>query len=105
MVVLATIEQDGKEEVVGMGQYIIDEKSHTAEVAFVTLDAYQGKGIGSELLTCLAYLAKKQGLLGFVASVLQNNKPMLLVFESMGFVVEMRLDAGTYDRFMSFKDA
>jgi acyl-CoA hydrolase/N-acetylglutamate synthase-like GNAT family acetyltransferase len=105
MVILATIQQDGKEEVVGMGQYIIDEKSHTAEVAFVTLDTYQGKGIGSELLTYLTFLAKKQGLLGFAATVLQDNRPMLHLFESMGFEIEKRLDAGSYELTMSFREA
>ena len=104
VVILATIEQDGKEEVVGMGQYIIDEKSHTAEVAFVTLDSYQGKGIGLELLSYLTFLAKKQGLLGFAATVLQENRPMLHLFESMGFEIEKRLDAGSYELTMSFKE-
>jgi acyl-CoA hydrolase/GNAT superfamily N-acetyltransferase len=103
VVILATIEQDGKEEVVGMGQYIIDEKSHTAEVAFVTLDSYQGRGIGAELLSYLTFLAKKQGLLGFAATVLQENRPMLHLFESMGFEIEKRLDAGSYELTMSFK--
>jgi acyl-CoA hydrolase/RimJ/RimL family protein N-acetyltransferase len=105
VVILATIEQGEKEEVVGMGQYIIDEKSHTAEVAFVTLDIYQGKGIGAELLSYLTFLAKKQGLLGFAATVLQENRPMLHLFESMGFEVEKRLDAGSYELKMSFKEA
>lgn len=104
VVILATIEQDGKEEVVGMGQYIIDEKSHTAEVAFVTLDSYQGKGIGLELLSYLTFLAKKQGLLGFAATVLQENRPMLHLFESMGFEIEKRLDAGSYELTMSFRE-
>jgi RimJ/RimL family protein N-acetyltransferase len=104
VVILATIEQGEKEEVVGMGQYIIDEKSHTAEVAFVTLDTYQGKGIGAELLSYLTFLAKKQGLLGFAATVLQENRPMLHLFESMGFEVEKRLDAGSYELSMSFKE-
>jgi len=103
VVILATIKREENEEVIGMGQYIIDEKSHTAEVAFVVLDEYQGKGIGAELLAYLTYLAKKQGLLGFSASVLQDNKPMLHLFESMGFEVEKRLDAGTYELTMSFR--
>ncbi len=105
MAILATIEEEGKEIAVGMGQYLIDEKSHTAEVAFVVLDGYQGRGIGAELLTYLTFLAKKQGLLGFVASVLQDNKPMLHLFEGMGFIVEKRLDSGVYELKMSFKES
>ncbi len=104
MVILATVQEDGKDVVAGMGQYLIDEKAHTAEVAFVVRDVYQGKGIGAALLAYLTFLAKKQGLLGFTAAVLQENKAMLHLFESMGFVVEKRLDAGMYELVMSFRE-
>lgn len=103
MVILAVINQDAKETVVGMGQYIIDETTHTAEVAFVVRDDFQGRGIGAELLSYLTYLAKKRGLLGFTATVLMDNKPMLHLFESMGFVIEQRLEAGVYELRMSFR--
>jgi GNAT superfamily N-acetyltransferase len=105
MVILATVEEDGKEIAVGMGQYLIDEASHTAEAAFVVLDGYQGKGIGAELLSYLTFLAKRQGLLGFTAAVLQDNTHMLRLFESMGFVVDKRLDAGVYELVMSFTES
>ncbi|MHB8844856.1 MAG: GNAT family N-acetyltransferase [Nitrospirota bacterium] len=104
MAILATIEVNEKEIAIGMGQYLIDEANHTAEVAFVVLDGYQGKGIGAELLTYLTFLAKRQGLLGFTAAVLQDNTPMLHIFESMGFVVDKRLDAGMYELTMSFRE-
>jgi hypothetical protein len=38
------------------------------------------------------------------ATALQNNRPMLPLFESMGFVVEKRLDSGVYELKMSFVD-
>ncbi len=103
MVILATVKGDGKEEAVGMGQYLIDEAAHSAEIAFVVLDGYQGRGIGAELLSYLAFLAKRQGLLGFTATVLQDNRTMLHLFERMGFVVDKRLDAGVYELTMSFR--
>ncbi|MCL5062992.1 MAG: GNAT family N-acetyltransferase [Nitrospirae bacterium] len=105
MVILAVIEQEGKEMIIGMGQYYIDENTHTAEVAFVVRDDYQGKGIGAELLSYLAYLAKKNGLHGFTAEVLIDNKPMLNLFERMGFVIERRAEAGVYELTMSFRES
>jgi 3-oxoacyl-[acyl-carrier-protein] synthase-3 len=60
--------------------------------------------IGAELLSYLTFLAKKQGLLGFDATVLQENRPMLHLFESMGFEIEKRLDAGSYELKMSFRE-
>jgi RimJ/RimL family protein N-acetyltransferase len=103
MVILAVIEKEGKEEIVGLGQYFIDENSHTAEVAFVVRDDYQRKGIGAELLSYLTFLAKKNGLLGFTAEVLMDNRQMLHLFEKMGFAVEKRREAGAYELSMSFR--
>lgn len=102
MVILATMEEDGKETVVGMAQYLIDEGTNTAEVAFVVRDDYQNRGIGKELISYLTYLAKKNGLHGFGAQVLMDNKQMLHLFERMGFAVEKRLEAGVYELKMSF---
>lgn len=95
MVILAVLQQEEKELIVGMAQYLIDETTHTAEVAFVVRDNHQGKGIGVELLTYVTYLARKSGLLGFTAQVLMENRRMLQLFEKMGFVIEKRLEAAS----------
>jgi len=84
-VILATMQDEGREIIVGMGQYIVDRLSLTAEVAFLVRDSYHNKGIGTELLKYLMYLAKKQGQMGFTAEVLPENTPMLHVFEENGF--------------------
>jgi GNAT superfamily N-acetyltransferase len=104
MVILAVLDQEGGEIIVGMGQYIIDEQTHTAEVAFVVRDDRQGKGIGAELLAHLSYLAKKNGLHGFTATVLLENMAMLQLFERMGFIIEKRAEAGAYELRMSFRE-
>jgi acyl-CoA hydrolase/ribosomal protein S18 acetylase RimI-like enzyme len=102
IVILATIHDGEREIVVGIGQFGVDERSHTAEVAFVVRDEYHKKGIGFELLSYLTFLAKKQGLLGFTAEVLVENRPMLNLFEKMGFDIERRNDEGVYELNMSF---
>jgi len=102
MIILATVEENGKEVAVGMGQAIKDAKTHTAEVAFSVRDSYQDKGIGTELLSYLTVLAQKEGLQGFIADVLVENKPMLHVFEKMGFDIEKKMEAGAYELKMHF---
>ncbi len=104
MVILAMISEGDGEIIAGMGQYYIDEKTHEAEVALVIRDEYQGRGIGAELLSYLAYLARKSGLHGFIAEVLMDNKPMLRLFEEMGFILDKQAEAGTYELTMSFRD-
>ncbi len=103
MVILAVAREGEKEVVVGVGQYGIHEESHTAEVAFVVKDDHQELGIGHELLSYLTYLAKKQGLLGFTAEVLMENRPMLHLFEKMGFDIDRRNSEGVFELNMSFR--
>ncbi len=97
---------DGAREnpmIVAVGQYGIDEATHTAEVAFAVRDDQQNSGIGFELLKYLTYLAKRQGLLGFTADVLVENKPMLHVFEKGGFDMRRTVDSGVYELALNFK--
>lgn len=103
MVILAVIEEGRKEKVVGVGEYSINEGSHTAEIAVAVLDAYQNKGIGTELVRYLTHLARKQGLLGFTAEVLQENKPMLHIFKKMGFDIQSSQEDGVYELRMWFR--
>ncbi len=104
MVILAMLKsEEEKEEVVGIGQYSIDETAHVADVAFAIRDDYQGQGIGAQLLIYLTYLAKKQGLLGFTADVAADNRRMLHLFEKMGFDIRKRLEAGAYELKMTFR--
>ena len=97
MEILAIInEQNGAEEIIGVGQYGINEGTLTAEIALVIRDDYQNMGIGTELLSYLTYLAKRNGLLGFTAEVLPENKPALKLLEKMGFETKKRFSAGVY---------
>ena len=104
MVILAVLQHEETELIIGMAQYLIDETKHTAEVAFVVRDDYQGKGIGATLLSYVTYLARKSGLLGFTAAVLMENRQMLQLFEKMGFNIEKRNEGGVYELTMSFRN-
>jgi GNAT superfamily N-acetyltransferase len=55
-----------------------------AEVAFVVIDQYQGQGIGAALMRHLAAIAGAAGLQELIAEVLEENLPMLKVFEKSG---------------------
>jgi len=103
MSILAVIQEGEKEVAISLGQYLVDEEGHTAEVAFAVRDSYQGKGIGTELLSYLTYLGKRSGLLGFTAEVLQENQKMLNLFEKMGLDIERKSSEGTYELKMSFR--
>jgi GNAT superfamily N-acetyltransferase len=104
MAILAMLETNGTEKVIGLSQYWIDEATHTADVAFAVRDDYQDKGIGGVLLNYVTYLAKRQGLLGFTADVLAENRSMLDLFKRQGFEMESHPEVGSYQLKMIFRD-
>jgi RimJ/RimL family protein N-acetyltransferase len=104
MTILATVKEGEKEKVVAVGQYGKNENTHTAEVALAVRDDYQNQEMGTELLSYLTYLAKREGLLGFTAEVLVENRPMLHLFEKMGFDIQKRNEQGVYELKMAFRE-
>ena len=104
MEILAALPGNEKEMVVGLGQYELNSDMHSAEVALVVRDKFQGQGVGRELLSYLIYLAKRQGLLGFSGDVLLENRAMVRLFEKMGFDTEKRSGEEVYEMRMWFRN-
>ena len=106
MEILAVIAEKDmeKETIIGLGQYELNPDKYMAEVALVVKDKFQGQGVGKELLRYLAYLARRQGLLGFTGEVLVENSPMVNLFEKMGFDTEKRREEGVYEMSMRFRN-
>jgi ribosomal protein S18 acetylase RimI-like enzyme len=88
----------------GVAQYRGNEGAHTAEVAVVVKDEYQNQGIGTELLAYVTSIAKRQGLLGFSAEVLKENRVMLHLFEKMGFDMEKETLPEIYSLRLRFRE-
>ena len=57
----------------------------TAEVSLYVTEPYQGKGIGTRLLTQLLNEGKKQGLHAVIARITEGNTHSLSLHESLGF--------------------
>ncbi len=96
MVLLAVMEKDGIELIVGLAQYRIIEGTLDADVSIVVRDDHQNQGIGSALLFYIIQVAQKQGLMGFTADVLHNNAAVMRLIEKVGFKVKKRLEGGVY---------
>jgi RimJ/RimL family protein N-acetyltransferase len=92
----ATPRSDPKELIAG-ARYIVDEEGSghdSAEIAFLVLDEYQGKGIGSLMLRHLAIIARAQGIREFKADVLADNERMIRVFERSGLLTKRSTSFG-----------
>jgi acyl-CoA hydrolase/GNAT superfamily N-acetyltransferase len=102
MIILATMEEESREVVVGLGEYYLDDDRLWANVAFAVRDSHQNRGIGTELLAFLVYIAKRQGLMGLTAEVLKENEPMLRVFEKVGVPLEKHSADESWDVRLTF---
>lgn len=87
----------GNETIVGMGRYILDQKTNMAEVDFAVRAEWQRLGIGTFLLNYLCEIGKSKGISGFTAYVLAGNRKMLSVFYKVGYVVHSVLEDAVYE--------
>jgi GNAT superfamily N-acetyltransferase len=72
-------------------------------VAFVVADEWQGQGIGKFLLETLSRIAKRNGIHGFTAEVLADNKAMQAVFNHSGLKVTSELQERVYSYTLDFE--
>jgi RimJ/RimL family protein N-acetyltransferase len=91
---VSCVDDAGSSRIVGGGRYIISEPG-SAEMAFMVIDAWQGRGIGTILARHLIALAREAGLTELVAEVLRENTSMRRVFERLGFATGARRDPDT----------
>lgn len=91
---VATVWIEGEEEIVGLASYFVDAWSEPrrAEVAFIVLDEWQARGIGTLLFAHLARLALRLGIELLYALVPASNRGMIRIFERSGFSGEVEYD-------------
>ena len=92
--IVALAEESGRKIVAAGGRYIVFEPGR-AEMAFVVIDAWQGRGIGSILMRHLVKFASDAGLQELTAEVLPENAAMIKVFGKFGFKPTARRDPQT----------
>jgi RimJ/RimL family protein N-acetyltransferase len=84
-------------ELIAVARYEPTDRPDTAEVAFVVLDGWQGKGIGTALLGDLLAAAEARGVRRFRAWVLADNPRMLDLLDRFTDVKERKLGSGVVE--------
>jgi acetyltransferase len=88
MAVVALIEQDGKEEMIGVVRIIADPWGEAAEYAILIADEWQGQRLGSQMTDYIIEIGRDMKLSEIYATVLSSNKGMLTLFERKGFDIQ-----------------
>lgn len=94
MALVATTQQDGVEQFVGVARYCATDEPGTAELGISVSDAWQRSGIGSLLLRQLIAYAREQNIQRLIGLVLPDNEAMVALARRLGFTV--RYDAGQH---------
>ncbi len=103
MAIVGTIPEASGEEVIAVGRYYLNPGTNHAEVAFIVRDQWQNRGIGTFLLSYLATIARSQGIAGFTAEVLVDNRAMLAVLRKSGFRLRSQLDGRVHSVELDFE--
>jgi len=74
-------------KMVGLAQYIRNPNTNMAEPAFLVLDGWQNVGLGRFLFRHLVRIARKNGIEGFTAEVLSENRAMINIMKGSGYKI------------------
>jgi RimJ/RimL family protein N-acetyltransferase len=104
MSIVGLIEEGGIERIIAEGRYVLMKDRPLADTAFVVDEKYQGTGIGTFILNMLITFAREQGIKGFTADVLADNKGMLKVYEKSGYPIQAVVEYGVYHLTLPFSE-
>jgi acyl-CoA hydrolase/GNAT superfamily N-acetyltransferase len=90
------------DEILAIGRYYLDPTTNRAEVAFTVRDEWHNRGIGSFLLRYLINIARRNGISGFTAEILTENKAMQAVMQKTGHAVRTRREGGVVHMELDF---
>ncbi len=88
LTMIAIIGEPGFGRVVAVGEYLLEPRNNTAEVAFSVSRDYQGKGLGKMLMAKLAEAARENGIAGLVAYTNPDNRSMIRLFKTLPYKVK-----------------
>lgn len=100
--IVGTVPEAHGEDIIAVGRYYLNEQNNKAEVAFVIRDGWQNQGLGSFMFRHLITIAKRNGIAGFTAEVLRDNRRMQAIFNHSGYKVKSCLEEGVYSFVIDF---
>jgi acetyltransferase len=82
---VATVDRDGGQVLVGAVRYVVDSSGNGCEFAVAVDDAWQGTGLAGILMQALISIARSRGLATMHGLVLATNYKMLKFTRQLGF--------------------
>ncbi len=87
--------ENGEEKIIALGAFFKTVQPSVAEIAFVVHKDWRGLGITKFLLNYLVQIGKELNYRTFTGSILLENKPMLHIINSSGYLLNLkRIEGG-----------
>ena len=77
--------QTGQHEIIGVGSFIKEQSTNSAEFALLITDQFQRQGLGTELLRRLIQVGRDEQLQRFTGVILAENLGMQEICKKLGF--------------------
>ena len=88
MALIAVICDNGRETEIGVARYSVNPDGTSCEFAIAVADAWQRKGIGSNLMRSLMNAARGRGLEIMEGLILSGNARMLALMDGLAFTID-----------------
>ncbi len=85
-----------QQEIIGIGQWFIDQHDRVPELAFQVRDDWQGQGLGNFVFSRLIEVAKSYEIRQLKADVLASNSAMNRIFETSGIPYHRKAELGVF---------
>ncbi len=87
LTLVAYLDIEGQETLIGMGQYVSVDYPAQCEFALLVADGYHGQGLGSRLLRNLVCIAVEAGIETMEGELLDENLAMRHLAQANGFTL------------------
>jgi acetyltransferase len=93
---VASVGEGDQETIIGVGRYYRTPSTDRAEAAWAVEDTEQARGIGTQLVEQIAFIAHERGIRVLEANVLSENTEMLRILRESGFPQKQTMQDGVY---------
>jgi acyl-CoA hydrolase/GNAT superfamily N-acetyltransferase len=97
MALVAVLRQEEREQLIAVARYEREPATNLAECAFAVQDQWQGRGLGTFLLQYLIRIAMMNGIEGFTALVMADNRRMLRLFQKTGYLIRSKYEENAWE--------
>ncbi|NVM36235.1 MAG: GNAT family N-acetyltransferase, partial [Candidatus Lokiarchaeota archaeon] len=95
MILVGEFSERGEDQIIGLGAFFKTGQPSIAEIAFVVHKDWRGLGIAKFLLKYLSQIGKELNYRTFTGSILLENKPMIHIINSSGYLLKLkRIEGG-----------